>query len=65
MTSTSDEPNNIATLFARSPYSQTEDDVKAIIKVLREKRALFKAGGSTGRAVKEPAKKINLDDLEL
>lgn len=63
---TTSPENNIAKIFARNPTEHTDNDIKAIIATLREKRALFKAGGTTApRAGKQPAKKINLDELEL
>jgi hypothetical protein len=59
------DPNNIAKIFARDPLERTDDELRAMIQVFREKRALFKAGGSTAKAAKPEAKKVDLGSLEL
>lgn len=49
-----EKATDITTLFSRDPMDMTDGDIDSIIKVMREKRAIFKAAPAVAK--KAPAK---------
>ena len=66
-TAPTNEPVSIAELFARDPLENTDADITAIIKHMRDNRVKFKVGGdkTAGRAPKKNANQKKLEGLDL
>lgn len=60
--------SDIATLFARDPLDLSKQDIEAIVKFYREKRAQFNLGDKTAGSTKKmkaenPKVKANAEEL--